>query len=87
MMKSPKAFYKHICDKYPDVSYREDEDLSIENLYAQEVKRMWVNVLKYPRVIDIAFELKISDHTVYRLVKKHNMGTRKDYHQKNAYLK
>lgn len=83
MTKSPKVFYKHICKKYPEVVYTEGEDLSIRNLYAQEARKMWINVRKYPRVIDIACELKISDHTVYRLAKDYNMGSRRDYHQTN----
>lgn len=78
-----KRLYEHICKKYPEVVYVEGENLSMENMYAQEVKKMWVNVSKYPTVLDIASKLRISDHTIYRLAKEYNMGSRRDYHKTN----
>jgi hypothetical protein len=73
--------YKHICKKYPNVEYK-GEDLSLENLYVQEVKKRWVNTIKYPTITDIVLELRISERQVYRLAKENNLGSRW-HHRKN----
>ena len=73
--------YEHICNKYPNVQYK-GEDLSLVNLYTQELKKRWQNTIKYPTVIDIVIELRLSERTVYRLAKQNNLGSRW-HHRKN----
>ena len=73
--------YEHICNKYPNVQYK-GEDLSLENLYTQELKKRWQNTIKYPTVTDIVIELRLSERTVYRLAKQNNLGSRL-HHRKN----
>jgi hypothetical protein len=72
--------YEHICKKYPSIEYN-GEDLKLDNLYANEVKKRWSNLDKYPTINDIVYELKISERTVYRLAKKSNLGSRWQYHK------
>jgi hypothetical protein len=74
--------YEHICNKYPNVQYK-GEDLSLENLYTQELKKRWQNTIKYPTVTDIVIELKLSERTVYRLAKQNNLGSRWQYRKNN----
>jgi len=76
--------YEHICNKYPNVQYK-GEDLSLVNLYTQELKKRWQNTIKYPTVTDIILELRISERTVYRLAKQNNLGSRW-HHRKNNNL-
>ena len=76
--------YEHICNKYPNVQYK-GEDLSLVNLYTQELKKRWQNTIKYPTVIDIVIELRLSERTVYRLAKQNNLGSRW-HHRKNNNL-
>jgi hypothetical protein len=73
--------YKHICQKYPNVQYN-GEDLSLDNLYKNEVKKRWLNTVKYPTVTDIVVELRLSERQVYRLAKKNNLGSRWQYRKK-----
>ena len=73
--------YEHICNKYPNIQYK-GEDLSLENLYTQELKKRWQNTIKYPTVTDIVIELRLSERTVYRLAKQNNLGSRL-HHRKN----
>jgi len=73
--------YKHICQKYPNVQYN-GEDLSLDNLYVNEVKKRWLNTVKYPTVTDIVIELRLSERQVYRLVKKNNLGSRWTHRKK-----
>lgn len=73
--------YKHICNKYPNVIYK-GEDLSLENMYANEIKKRWVNTTKYPTITDIVIELRLSERTVYRLAKENNLGSRWEYRKK-----
>jgi hypothetical protein len=74
--------YQHICQKYPNVQYN-GEDLSLDNLYIQEVKKRWENVNKYPTVTDIVIELRLSERQVYRLAKQNNLGSRWDIKKQN----
>ena len=74
--------YEHICNKYPKVEYK-GEDLSLENLYTQELKKRWQNTIQYPTVTDIVIELRISERTVYRLVKQNNLGSRWQHRKNN----
>lgn len=74
--------YKHICQKYPNVQYN-GEDLSLDNLYVNEVKKRWLNTVKYPTVTDIVVELRLSERQVYRLAKKNNLGSRWTHHKNN----
>ena len=74
--------YEHICNKYPNVQYK-GEDLSLVNLYTQELKKRWQNTIKYPTVTDIILELRISERTVYRLAKQNNLGSRWQYRKNN----
>ena len=74
--------YKHICQKYPNVQYN-GEDLSLDNLYKNEVKKRWLNTVKYPTVTDIVLELRLSERQVYRLAKKNNLGSRWTHHKNN----
>lgn len=74
--------YKHICQKYPNVQYN-GEDLSLDNLYKNEVKKRWLNTVKYPTVTDIVVELRLSERQVYRLAKKNNLGSRWTHHKNN----
>jgi hypothetical protein len=74
--------YKHICQKYPNVQYN-GEDLSLDNLYKNEVKKRWLNTVKYPTVTDIVIELRLSERQVYRLAKKNNLGSRWTHHKNN----
>jgi hypothetical protein len=74
--------YEHICNKYPNVQYK-GEDLSLENLYTQELKKRWQNTIKYPTVTDIVIELRLSERTVYRLAKQNNLGSRLQYRKNN----
>jgi hypothetical protein len=74
--------YEHICNKYPNVQYK-GEDLSLENLYTQELKKRWQNTIKYPTVTDIVIELRLSERTVYRLAKQNNLGSRWQYRKNN----
>ena len=76
--------YEHICNKYPNVQYK-GEDLSLVNLYTQELKKRWQNTIKYPTVTDIVIELRLSERTVYRLAKQNNLGSRW-HHRKNNNL-
>ena len=77
---SNKLYY-HICKKYPEIEYK-GEDLNLENLYTNELKKRWLNTVKYPTVTDIVIELRISERTVYRLAKENNLGSRW-IHRKN----
>ena len=77
---SNKLYY-HICKKYPEIEYK-GEDLSLENLYTNELKKRWQNTVKYPTVTDIVLELRISERTIYRLAKQNNLG-RRWAHRKN----
>ena len=74
--------YQHICQKYPNVQYN-GEDLSLDNLYKNEVKKRWLNTVKYPTVTDIVIELRLSERQVYRLAKKNNLGSRWTHHKNN----
>jgi hypothetical protein len=74
--------YEHICNKYPNIQYK-GEDLSLENLYTQELKKRWQNTIKYPTVTDIVIELRLSERTVYRLAKQNNLGSRWQYRKNN----
>jgi len=74
--------YEHICNKYPNVQYK-GEDLSLVNLYTQELKKRWQNTIKYPTVTDIVIELRLSERTVYRLAKQNNLGSRWQYRKNN----
>lgn len=74
--------YKHICQKYPHIEYK-GEDLSLDNLYKNEVKKRWLNTVKYPTVTDIVIELRLSERQVYRLAKKNNLGSRWTHHKNN----
>jgi hypothetical protein len=74
--------YEHICNKYPNVQYK-GEDLNLENLYTQELKKRWQNTIKYPTVTDIVIELRLSERTVYRLAKQNNLGSRWQYRKNN----
>ena len=74
--------YKHICQKYPNVHYN-GEDLSLDNLYKNEVKKRWLNTIKYPTVTDIVIELRLSERQVYRLAKKNNLGSRWTHRKNN----
>jgi hypothetical protein len=74
--------YQHICQKYPNVQYN-GEDLSLDNLYINEVKKRWLNTVKYPTVTDIVIELRLSERQVYRLAKKNNLGSRWTHHKNN----
>jgi hypothetical protein len=74
--------YKHICTKYPNVLYK-GEDLSLENLYTQELKKRWLNTVKYPTVTDIVLELRLSERTIYRLAKENNLGSRWTHRKNN----
>jgi transcriptional accessory protein Tex/SPT6 len=74
--------YQHICQKYPNVQYN-GEDLSLDNLYVNEVKKRWLNTIKYPTVTDIVVELRLSERQVYRLAKKNNLGSRWTHHKNN----
>jgi len=80
---SNKLYY-HICKKYPEIEYK-GEDLNLENLYTEELKKRWLNTIKYPTVTDIVIELRISERTVYRLAKENNLGSRWT-HRKNNQL-
>ena len=77
---SNKLYY-HICKKYPEIEYK-GEDLNIENLYSKELKKRWLNTVKYPTVTDIVIELRISERTVYRLAKENNLGSRWTHRKK-----
>lgn len=70
--------YQHICQKYPSVQYN-GEDLNLDNLYKNEIKKRWENVDKYPTITDIVIELRISERQVYRLAKQNNLGSRWEY--------
>lgn len=72
--------YQHICKKYPNVQYN-GEDLSLDNLYSRELKKMWIDVNKYPTITDIIIYLRISERTVYRLAKQNNLGSRWEIHK------
>lgn len=72
--------YKHICQKYPNINYN-GEDLNLENLYIQEVKKRWLNTNKYPTITDIVAELRIGERTIYRLAKENNLGSRWEQHK------
>jgi hypothetical protein len=74
--------YEHICNKYPNVQYK-GEDLNLENLYTQELKKRWQNTIKYPTVTDIVIELRLSERTVYRLAKQNNLGSRWQHRKNN----
>jgi hypothetical protein len=78
-IKSNEKLYKHICEKYPDVHYYEGEDLSIENMKGQYIKRMWDNKDKYKHVSYIAYTVGLSDRTVYRIAKELNLRSRKHF--------
>lgn len=69
------TLYKHICNKYPSISYN-GEDLNLDNLYANEIKKRWVNLERYPTINDIVYELKISERQIYRLAKANGLGSR-----------
>jgi hypothetical protein len=77
-----QQFYKHICQKYPNVKYN-GEDLNMYNMYAKEVFKRWHNVERYPKVSDIMNELRLSERTIYRLAKDNNMGSRWQIHKLN----
>ena len=78
---SNKLYY-HICKKYPEIEYK-GEDLSLENLYTNELKKRWQNTVKYPTVTDIVLELRISERTIYRLAKENNLGSRWTHRKNN----
>lgn len=67
--------YNHVCKKYPNVKYN-GEDLNLDNMYADEIKKRWDDIDRYPFVINIAYSLHISERQVYRLAKVHEMGKR-----------
>lgn len=74
--------YNHICTKYPNVQYN-GEDLNLDNMYANEIKKRWVNTTKYPTITDIVVELRLSERTVYRLAKENNLGSRWNIKKQN----
>jgi hypothetical protein len=78
---SNKLYY-HICKKYPEIEYK-GEDLSLENLYCNELKKRWQNTVKYPTVTDIVLELRLSERTIYRLAKENNLGSRWTHRKNN----
>ncbi len=77
-----QQFYNHICKKYPEVKYN-GEDLNLYTMYAKEIFKRWHNVEKYPKVVDICNELRLSQRTIYRLAKDNNMGSRWEFHKLN----
>lgn len=69
----------HINKKYPHINYKEGEDLNLNNMYKNEIKRRWLDIDNYPTIFDIVLELKISERQVYRLAKQNNLGSRWNY--------
>lgn len=68
--------YKYICVKYPEVTYTEGEDLSLDSIYGNKLAKLWADKYNYPTILDISIHLDISERQIYRLTKKYNMGKR-----------
>jgi hypothetical protein len=67
--------YEHICKKYPEIEYN-GEDLNLNNIYANIVKQMWNDRVKYPNVKIIAKKVNMSERNIYRLAQKNGFGMR-----------
>ena len=76
-IKSNEKMYKHICRKYPNIEHIQGEDLNIENMKGQHIKRMWTDKDKYTHISHIAYVVGLSDRTVYRIAKKLNLKSRR----------
>lgn len=74
---SGNELYNHVCKKYPDVNYKDGEDLSINRLYEKEITRMWRDRKNYPSVAHIAVKVRMSERQIYSIASLINLESRK----------
>ena len=65
-----------IDQKYPEVVYKEGEDLNIENMKKRIVTKAWYDTAKYDDVADIAVALGMGTKTVYSYARQLNLPRR-----------
>lgn len=76
-----KKLIKHKVEKkvfYPNINYKEGEDLNIENMKIKYLKLHWFDLKKFPTTKSMAISLSISERRIYQLVKKLKLPSRKN---------
>jgi len=68
--------YQHICNKYPHIEYKDNEDLNLNNIYVNMLREMWEDKDRYPSVKVISDKIKISERQIYRLAQTNGLGMR-----------
>jgi hypothetical protein len=59
-----------INQKFPEVEYKEGEDLNIENMKQRIITRAWYDTARYNDLNDIAVGIGIGTKTLYFYAKK-----------------
>ena len=62
---------------YPDINYKEGEDLNIDNMKSKYLKLHWFDLKKFPTIKSMSKSMAISERRIYQLVKKLELPSRK----------
>lgn len=68
---------QNMKDKYQGVTLVPGEDLNLERMQIRVIYQCWINTMKYPKVIDIATAIGVTDRQIYRISKQNNFPCRK----------
>jgi len=59
-----------INQKFPEVEYKEGEDLNIENMKQRIITKAWYDTSRFNHITDIAVGIGMGTKTVYFYAKK-----------------
>ena len=74
---SSRELYHVLYKKYPNINPIENEDLNIENVVIQILKKYWYDEKVYYTPKDIANSVGISERSVYKYIRENNFSNRK----------
>lgn len=88
MPRKPKTTSKHmynvLCEKYPNINPKEDENLNIEDAILKIIKKCWYDVKTYLTVEEIAAIVKITPRSIQTYAINHNFKKRKTIKNENV---
>lgn len=64
-------------ERYPEVVYKEGEDLNIENMKKRIITKAWYDTAKYDDVSDIAVAIGMGTRTLYFYAKQLKLPNRR----------